>query len=131
MTRHFWTTEKNKTKQEGRKDVSKIPGCNSHFSFDLDALDALPNIKAVRPDVTKQDEIDAAVEMVRAGGNGLYGVVNNAGVLTMGPLAEIDEDELAEEMALFGVQVSSVNPGNYDSKIGSKEADKVASMGFA
>ena len=62
---------------------------------DLDALNAIPNIRSVRLDVTKQDEIDAAVETVRAGGKGLYGLVNNAGGLTLGPITEIDEDELA------------------------------------
>jgi len=61
---------------------------------DLDALNEIPNIKAVRLDVTKQDEIDAAVETVRAGGKGLYGLVNNAGIVTLGPIVEIDEDEL-------------------------------------
>lgn len=62
---------------------------------DLDALNKIPNIQAVRLDVTRQDEIDAAVETVRAGGKGLYGLVNNAGILTLGPITEIDEDELA------------------------------------
>ena len=62
---------------------------------DLDALDEIPNIQAIRLDVTRQDEIDAAVETVRAGGKGLYGLVNNAGVATAGPIVEIDEDELA------------------------------------
>ena len=32
---------------------------------DLDALNEIPNIQSVRLDVTKQDEIDAAVETVR------------------------------------------------------------------
>ena len=35
---------------------------------DMDALNEIPNIQAVRLDVTKQDEIDAAVATVRAGG---------------------------------------------------------------
>ena len=61
---------------------------------DLDALNEIPNIKAVRLDVTKQHEIDAAVETVRAGGKGLYGLVNNAGIVTLGPIVEIDEEEL-------------------------------------
>ncbi len=61
---------------------------------DLDALNKIPNIQSLRLDVTKQDEIDAAVETVRAGGKGLYGLVNNAGVATLGPITEIDEDEL-------------------------------------
>lgn len=61
---------------------------------DLDALNALDNVEAVRLDVTKQDEIDAAVELVRQNGRGLYGLVNNAGVFTGGPLIETDIGEL-------------------------------------
>ena len=159
---------------------------------DLDALNEIPNIQSVRLDVTRQDEIDAAVEAVRAGGKGLYGLVNNAGVLTLGPITEIDEDELAwildvnlmgvyrvtkafapliieskgrisnissiagilsgrfwapynitkhaleaytddlaAEMALFGVQVSAINPGNYKSEIGTKESAILAKKPYS
>jgi len=159
---------------------------------DLDALNEIPNIQSVRLDVTRQDEIDAAVETVRAGGKGLYGLVNNAGVLSLGPITEIDEEELAwildvnlmgvyrvtkafapliieskgrisnissiagiltgkfwasysmskhaleaytdalaDEMALFDVHVSAINPGNYNSKIGTKEADKLAKQPYS
>jgi len=47
---------------------------------DLAELDAIENITAVRLDVTKQDQVDAAVAKVRADGGGLYALVNNAGV---------------------------------------------------
>jgi len=47
---------------------------------DLAELDAIENIKAVRLDVTKQEQVDAAVELVRSEGRGLWGLVNNAGV---------------------------------------------------
>ena len=72
---------------------------------DLDALDALENVEAVRLDVTVQGEIDAAVETVRKGGRGLYGLVNNAGVATLGPLIETDIGEL---QWLFDVNVYGV-----------------------
>ena len=159
---------------------------------DMDALNKIPNIQAVRLDVTKQDEIDAAAEIVRAGGKGLYGLVNNAGVVALGPITEISEDELAwifnvnvfgvyrvtkafapliiestgrivnissisgildgmfwapytmtkhaletytdalaKEMALFDVEVSAVNPGNYKSRIGTKEAVTLAKQPYA
>lgn len=159
---------------------------------DLDALNEIPNIQAIRLDVTKQDEIDAGVETVRKGGKGLYGLVNNAGVLTLGPITEIDEeelawildvnlmgvfrvtkafapliieskgrisnissiagilsgmfwapynmskhaleaytDDLAAEMALFDVQVSAINPGNYNSRIGTKEAAVLAKKPYS
>ncbi len=61
---------------------------------DLDALNAIDNIHAIRLDVTVQDEIDAAVEAVRKNGKGLYGLVNNAGVAAMGPLIEIADSEM-------------------------------------
>jgi NADP-dependent 3-hydroxy acid dehydrogenase YdfG len=44
------------------------------------ALNAIKNITAVKLDVTKQDEVDAAVAMVRKPGTGLYALVNNAGI---------------------------------------------------
>ncbi|MEM7276965.1 MAG: SDR family NAD(P)-dependent oxidoreductase [Pseudomonadota bacterium] len=47
---------------------------------DLAALNAIDNVTAVRLDVTKQDQIDAAVAMITNSGTGLYGLVNNAGV---------------------------------------------------
>ena len=145
---------------------------------DLDALNKIKNVQAIRLDVTIQDEVNAAVETIREAGRGLYGLVNNAGVASGGPLIEIDEadvrwlfdvnvfgvlkvtqafapliinskgrivtigsisgigtwfgggdytmskhaieafsDTLAIEMASFGVQVSVIQPGNYNSKI--------------
>ena len=61
---------------------------------DLDALNEVENIQAIRLDVTVQEEIDAAVETVRSGGKGLYGLVNNAGVAVLGPLVEIPESDV-------------------------------------
>ena len=61
---------------------------------DIKALSAIENIQGVRLDVTIQADIDAAVTTVAAGGLGLYGIVNNAGVGVMGLLAETDESEL-------------------------------------
>jgi NAD(P)-dependent dehydrogenase (short-subunit alcohol dehydrogenase family) len=61
---------------------------------DLDALNAIDNIQAVRLDVTVQEEIDAAVKTVREGGKGLHGLINNAGIYVGGPLIEVDVDEI-------------------------------------
>lgn len=180
-------------------NAAKTLAANGYFVYagarkqaDLDRLNKIPNVQSVRLDVTRQDEIDAAVETVRQGGKGLYGLVNNAGILVTGPMTKIDEDELnwilnvnvvgvfrvtkafapliieskgrisnissisgvlsgmfwgpysmskhaleaytdalAEEMALFDVKVSSINPGNYRSKIGTKEADAMARKPYA
>jgi len=71
---------------------------------DLARLNAMPNVRAVRIDVTVQKDIDAAAAQVRAEGRGLYGLINNAGVTVMGPLIELpDEDmEFQLDVNLFG-----------------------------
>ncbi len=61
---------------------------------DIEELNAIENVKAVRLDVTVQDEIDAAVATITKEGRGLYGLVNNAGVAIVAPLIEVDEGEL-------------------------------------
>ncbi|MCA8953269.1 MAG: SDR family oxidoreductase [Planctomycetes bacterium] len=61
---------------------------------DLAALDAIANVQGVRLDVTSQADIDAAVETVRDGGRGLWGLINNAGVVVLGPLIELREQDL-------------------------------------
>lgn len=61
---------------------------------DLAELDAIENIKAVRLDVTKQSEVDAAVAMIREEGRGLWGLVNNAGVATSAPVAGLEDADL-------------------------------------
>jgi len=167
------------------RNLAETLAAEGHFVYagarkqaDLDALNAIGNIQAIRLDVTIQEEIDAAVETVRNGGRGLYGLVNNAGVVVGGPMIEVDEadmqfqmdvnlfgpyrvtrafapliiesqgritttgsisgilsgtfigpysiskhgieaftDSLAGEMEKFGVRVSVVEPGNYNSAI--------------
>ncbi len=61
---------------------------------DLAELDAIENIKAVRLDVTSQEDVDAAVALVRKEGLGLWGLVNNAGVATSGTVAETEDSDL-------------------------------------
>ncbi len=84
----------------GRLIAEKL-AADGHFVYagarkpaDIAALSAIENIQGVRLDVTIQSDIDAAVKLVEAGGMGLYGVVNNAGVNVLAPLIEIDADEL-------------------------------------
>lgn len=64
---------------------------------DLAALDAIPNVKGIRLDVTKQDQIDAAVETVRASGRPLDALINNAGVAVLAPLIELRESDLRDQ----------------------------------
>ena len=83
------------------RNIAETLAANGYFVYagarkekDLAELDAIDNIQSVRLDVTVQGEIDAAVETVRKGGRGLYGLVNNAGVAILAPLIEVEEDEL-------------------------------------
>lgn len=61
---------------------------------DLAELDAIDNVRAVRLDVTSQEDIDAAVETVKQEGKGLYGLINNAGVAVVGPLSQTSDSNL-------------------------------------
>ncbi len=72
---------------------------------DLAELNAIENVQGVRLDVTKQDQVDAAVELVMKEGRGLWAIVNNAGVATRAPVAAVTDDELE---FVFGVNVTGV-----------------------
>jgi len=80
--------------------ITEVLAANGYFVYagarkqkDLDALNAMENVQSIRLDVTKQDEIDAAVVTVKNAGKGLYALVNNAGVYIGGPLIEVDLEE--------------------------------------
>lgn len=72
---------------------------------DMAELNAIENIQAVRLDVNRQDQIDAAVKTVREAGRGLYGLVNNAGVVVVSPLIDIDDEDFHFQMNvnIYGV----------------------------
>lgn len=53
---------------------------------DMESLNAIENITAVRLDVTKQEQIDAVVALIKEKGTGLYALVNNAGIGGGGPV---------------------------------------------
>ena len=71
---------------------------------DLERLDAIDNMSSVRLDVTDQKDIDAAVDFVRGEGRGLWGIVNNAGVVMLSTLATGSEDAVrfTFEVNVFG-----------------------------
>ena len=72
---------------------------------DLAALDAIDNVTAIRLDVTKQDQVDAVVEMIREKGTGLYGLVNNAGV---GGGGGVIETPIEDQTFVYAVNVEGV-----------------------
>jgi len=61
---------------------------------DLQRLNKMENVSSVKLDVTKQDEIDAAVETIKSQGRGLFAVVNNAGVGTFTPMSTFPDDDI-------------------------------------
>ena len=71
---------------------------------DLKILDAMDNVSAVRLDVTVDEDIQAAVDFVKNQGRGLWGIVNNAGVLRYSPLLSGPESDFRYtfEINVFG-----------------------------
>ena len=85
--------------------MAETMAANGYFVYagarkdeDLKELSAIDNIQGVRLDVNKQDQIDAAVKTITEAGRGLYGLVNNAGVVVVQPLIEIEEEDFDFQM---------------------------------
>jgi NAD(P)-dependent dehydrogenase (short-subunit alcohol dehydrogenase family) len=72
---------------------------------DLAELDAIENITAVRLDVTKQDQVDAAVALIAEKGTGLYALVNNAGV---GGGGTVIDTPIGDQSFVYAVNVEGV-----------------------
>ena len=72
---------------------------------DLKRLNEMPNVEAVKLDVLDQAQIDLAVEQVKKGGRGLYGLINNSGVAVFGPLIETPPEQLE-----YQLQVNVLGP---------------------
>jgi len=65
---------------------------------DIDSLNELDNVQAIRLDVTVPADIESAVRTIREAGRGLYGLINNAGVVVIAPLIEVPEEDLDFQM---------------------------------
>ncbi|MEM7282611.1 MAG: SDR family oxidoreductase [Pseudomonadota bacterium] len=85
--------------------MAEMMAANGYFIYagarkdqDLKELSAIENIQGIRLDVNKQDQIDAAVKTITEAGRGLYGLVNNAGVVVIQPLVEIEEQDFDFQM---------------------------------
>jgi NAD(P)-dependent dehydrogenase (short-subunit alcohol dehydrogenase family) len=72
---------------------------------DMAELNKIDNVMAVRIDVTKQEQIDEAVGLIKQQGRGLWGLVNNAGVAVFAPLIVAKESDVDY---LFDVNVFGV-----------------------
>lgn len=83
----------------GRKITERL-AADGHFVYagarkeaDLRALAAIKNVQPLRLDVTSASDIAAAVDLVSKAGRGLYGLVNNAGVGSAGPVVDTKPSE--------------------------------------
>ena len=94
----------------GRKITERL-AADGYFVYagarkeeDLKALGAIKNVQAVHLDVTQPADIAAAVETISRGGRGLYGLVNNAGVATVGTIADMSAEEfdLVMQVNVYG-----------------------------
>ncbi len=90
----------------GRKVTERL-AADGYFVYagarkdaDLQALGALHNVQAVRLDVTNPRDIDAAVAVITRAGRGLYGLVNNAGIVTLGRVVDTRMEEFDQVMAV-------------------------------
>jgi NAD(P)-dependent dehydrogenase (short-subunit alcohol dehydrogenase family) len=84
----------------GRK-ITEHLAAKGHFVYagarkqaDLDALNAIKNVQAIKLDVTRQEDIDAALATITKEGRGLYALVNNAGIGSIGSVMDTSVEEL-------------------------------------
>jgi len=94
----------------GRKITERLAG-DGYFVYagarkdsDLQALGGIKNVRAVRLDVTKPDDIEAVRRIIERGHLGLYGLVNNAGVVTIGNVVDtkIEEFDVVMSVNVYG-----------------------------
>jgi NAD(P)-dependent dehydrogenase (short-subunit alcohol dehydrogenase family)/ketosteroid isomerase-like protein len=94
------------------RTMTEVLAGNGYFVYagarkqaDMDALNDIDNVQAIKLDVTVQEQIDAAVATVEQSGRGLYGLINNAGVFIGGPVADVPVEELQwlMDVNVFGV----------------------------
>jgi NAD(P)-dependent dehydrogenase (short-subunit alcohol dehydrogenase family) len=95
----------------GRRITERL-AADGHFVYagarkqaDLDALNQIKNVQAIKLDVSSAADMAAAIDLITKAGRGLYGLVNNAGVAVMGPLAETREEDFD-----FVMQVNVYGP---------------------
>src|SRR5215212_2837812 len=71
---------------------------------DLEALGKIKNVQPIKLDVTKPEDIAAAVQTITKAGRGLYGLVNNAGVASVGTATGIkpEEFDLIMQVNVYG-----------------------------
>jgi len=95
----------------GRKVTERL-AADGYFVYagarkdaDIEALSKIENVQGIRLDVTKEADIEAALETVKKSGRGLYGLINNAGIGTAGSILDSppEEFDLAMQVNVGGV----------------------------
>jgi len=83
----------------GRKITERL-AADGYFVYatarkpeDLKALATLKDVQALPLDVTHPDDIATVVATITKAGRGLYGLVNNAGIATVGSIADMKLEE--------------------------------------
>jgi NAD(P)-dependent dehydrogenase (short-subunit alcohol dehydrogenase family) len=94
----------------GRKITERL-AADGYFVYagarkeaDLKSLGGIRNVQPVRLDVNNPADITAALETITKAGRGLYGLVNNAGIATLGTATETtpEEFDLVMQVNLYG-----------------------------
>ncbi len=72
---------------------------------DLQELGEISNVFPIKLDVTNDEQISTAFQIISERNTGLYGLVNNAGIVHPGPAMEIDTDKLEHQFDVnfFGI----------------------------
>ncbi|TFG04628.1 MAG: SDR family oxidoreductase [Promethearchaeota archaeon] len=65
---------------------------------DLDDLNQLDYVTSIQLDVTKPQEVAAAFNFINSQGTGLDALINNAGIACAGPLMDLPEADLIEQL---------------------------------
>ncbi len=63
---------------------------------DLASLAALPQVTPILLDVTREESIRRSIRAIQNEGQGLYGLVNNAGIVDLAPLLDTTVEELGK-----------------------------------
>ncbi|UYP48641.1 hypothetical protein NEF87_004926 [Candidatus Lokiarchaeum ossiferum] len=72
---------------------------------DLQDLGRIPNVIPIKLDVTKNEQIEQAFQEISDRKTGLFGLINNAGIVHAGPTMDLDVEELKHQFDVnfFGV----------------------------
>ena len=94
------------------RHLTEVLANNGHHVYagartdkEMEELNALKNVTAVRLDVTKQDQIDAALALIKSADTGLYALVNNSGIGGGGPVLQTPVEDQTE---VYQVNVEGV-----------------------